>query len=262
MNIDTILESLKDNRSNYFIDIGANEGPGPIFHLLQQPKSKGLCIEGGGGSMYEKLVNNLKCNPNINIHSGYITPLNSLELFEKYNVPISHDILKIDIDGYDLSILRVLLTKYKPKIIIAEINEKIPPPIYFEVKFDEKYSWDVSHFFGFSLQAGFDVLNPLNYSIIGLTSDGNNLIAINNDDFQFNISEQKSPEEIHKLFYADTKVHYFPYNKDVNHWLNIKDPEELKKDIFNYFTTERKMRGSKEFGVPISPDSFILSYKK
>jgi len=258
MEVDTLLSSLKDNRTNYFIDIGACDGPGPIFHLLKHPDSKGLCIEGSGDDRYTGLVNNFKNNPNVKIHLGYITPLNCLELFEKYNVPISPDILKIDIDGYDLSLLRVLLTKYKPKIIISEINEKIPPPIYFEVKFDEKYSWDVSHFFGFSLQAGYDVLNPLNYSIIGLTSEGNNLVAINNDDFQFNILDQKLPEEIHRKYYVDTKLNNFPWNRDVNHWLNIKDPEELKNDIFDYFTSERKMRGCNDYGFPISPDSFIL----
>lgn len=209
--------------------------------------------------MYKQLLNNLP-NPNVDKHCGFITPKNCLSLFKQYNVPISPDILKIDIDGYDLEVLRELLKEYKPKIIVAEINEKIPPPIHFEVKFNENYGWDTSHFFGFSLQDGFNVLTPLNYHIIRII-EGNNIVAIHNDYFDSEHIINKLKCDIKTMYqteYGNSMLQHFPWNKDINHWLTIKNPIELKNDIFNYFTTERKMRGLSNLGKPINPDAFEL----
>lgn len=253
MLVDYLLQNIKEDKTNYLIDIGAQVGPGPIFHLLNQSIYKGLCVE-GAKAMYDQLIKNLP-NPNVDKHLGFITPLNCLEMFENYKVPLSPDILKIDIDGYDLTVLGFLLTKYKPKIIIAEINEKIPPPIHFEVKFDENYGWDTSHFFGFSLQAGENVLSPLGYNIITLI-EGNNLVAINKKYFDY--SSKLSIKEIYEREYVNKYLTNYPWNRDVNHWLTIKNPEELKNDIFDYFTTNRKMRGEKTLGVPKNKNDFVL----
>ena len=49
--------------------------------------------------------------------------------------------LNIDIDSYDLEVLVTILeNSYKPDIVSIEINEKIPPPIYFKVTYDENIS--------------------------------------------------------------------------------------------------------------------------
>lgn len=260
MLLDFLLSNLKnENKTNYLIDIGAQVGPGPIFHLLRNPFFKGLCIE-GAPAMYNQLIQNLP-NPQVDKHLGFITPVNCLEIFESYNVPESPDILKIDIDGYDLSVLRVLLTKYKPKIIIAEINEKIPPPIHFEVKYNENYGWDTSHFFGFSLQAGHNVLSKLGYTIIKLF-EGNNLVAINPNEFTKLPNRFPSINELYQNEYVLQYKNNFPWNADINHWLTISNVDDLKNDIFNYFTTDRKTRGLKTLGNPISPNAFVLEITK
>jgi hypothetical protein len=125
MNLNYIFSNI-NNPSFYVIDIGASIGVNtdPVYNFIINKQFRGLCIEGDTTK-----VKTLKTKTNFDIYNGYITPLNAINIFETYKVPYVFDILKIDIDGYDLEVLRVILQKYKPKIIIAEINEKIPPPI-------------------------------------------------------------------------------------------------------------------------------------
>lgn len=252
------LLSICNEENYYMIDIGAQYGPGPTFKYLSSSEYSGLAIEGSEHS-YKVLCSNLP-NPKVDKHLGFVTPDNVCNIFEKYHVPKTPDILKIDIDGYDLSVLRSILSKYTPKIITCEINEKIPPPVYFEVKYSPTYEWDTSHFFGFSLQAGYDILSKYGYTLVYL-EEGNNGVFIHKDFFDKTLIEglnKLMPKDIYKRDYLDSKIYQkFPWNSDIHHWTTINDTQELIKDIFDYFTTTRKMR-SENLGQPISPEAFVL----
>jgi hypothetical protein len=246
------FQSLNE-KSGYIIDIGAAYGPGPVYPFLKSGFFSGLCIEADPG-LFGHLCSNLPSS-SISKHNGFATPETILDIFSKYKVPISPDILKIDIDGYDLSVIRTILSKYKPKIIVAEINEKVPPPVYFEVKYDSKYEWDHSHFFGFSLQAGYETLAPEGY-IVDYLEEGNNVVCIHKDYLKI---EQVDIREIYKRDYLNVPgiIDKYPWNKDIHHW-NTLIGEPLLKDINDYFTTERKMRGQNNLGIPISKSAFVL----
>ena len=41
------------------------------------------------------------------------------------------------------------LTRYRPELICAEVNEKIPPPLKFSVRWDPNYRWSNDHFWRF-----------------------------------------------------------------------------------------------------------------
>ena len=236
------------NPNNYFVDIGASDGPGPIFSYFTDLSNSGLCIE-GRTHLYDSLKNNIN-NSNVDIHIAFVYPHTINNIFKKYNVPKEPDILKIDIDGYDLDIIRSILQEYKPKILIAEINEKIPPPIYFEVKYYDSYEYDTSHFFGFSIQAGKDVLESYGYKIVSLI-EGNNIICLHEDYFKLtNIEDIKT---IYNLGYLNNDLYnLFYWNNDVNHWHEIDDIELLKQYIIEYFT-QNNCRGK-----PVLRDSFII----
>ena len=236
MDLNFFLKKI-ENPSFYIIDIGASTGVNsdPVFKFINDIKYKGLCIEGNSQS-----VNELKYKTHFNIYNGYVKPSNVLTIFENYKVPCDIDILKIDIDGYDLEVLRVILSKYKPRIIIAEINEKIPPPICFEVKYKEDYSWDYSHCFGFSVQSGAKVMNDNNYKIISLY-EINNIVCINEELCKsFKIQHNNTDEYIKILYkkeYIDNlnRLYALPWNENVNYWLTIDDINVLKNEISNYF---------------------------
>jgi hypothetical protein len=236
MDLLNICKYIK-NPTSYVVDIGASTGVNtdPVFMFVNNKKFKGLCIEGNSQS-----VNILKTKTNFDIYNGYITPLNAVDIFEKYNVPHNFDILKIDIDGYDLEVLRAILKKYKPKIIISEINEKIPPPICFEVKYKEDYSWDGSHCFGYSIQSGAKVMNDNNYKVLSIYQL-NNILCINDELCESLKIDRFNSEEyiknLYKIQYINNlaRLRILPWNANINYWLNITNKEELKNSITNYF---------------------------
>lgn len=168
-----------------------------------------------------------------------ITPSNVIEVFRHFNVPLELDILKIDIDGYHLEVLRKILEIYKPKIIIAEINEKIPPPILFEVKYKDNYEWDYSHCFGFSIASGQKTLTKYGYKIDSIF-ELNNILCMDNglydvlyNDKTFDIAS------IYKKDYINdhSRLATLPWNENVNYWLEIEDNVTLYNEIVTYFTT-------------------------
>ena len=47
--------------------------------------------------------------------------------------------------------IAVGLSDYRPRLICSEINEKIPPPIKFTVKYSPNHYWQGDHFYGQSI---------------------------------------------------------------------------------------------------------------
>ena len=226
------------NPTNYVIDIGASSGVSsdPVYPFISNNKYKGLCIEGSTQNL-PSLRQNI--SPTFDIYNGYITPHNALSVFEQYKVPRFFDILKIDIDGYDLDVLRTILEKYQPRIIIAEYNEKIPPPIQFEVKYKDSYQWDGSHFFGFSISAGKKVFDKYHYKILSIR-DLNNILCINFELCNLlSVEFESDVYDVYQTGYIDRyndRMWHLPWNENVNHWLDIKDSAILKSEILTYFT--------------------------
>lgn len=240
-----IEEALKDllnklpNPSNYIINLGANTGPpsDPVCFLLKSGKYSGLCIE-----PVQKFIKELRDSypsKNIQIVNDYATPENIVSLLNSSSTPRNPDIFKIDIDGYDLSVLRTVLENniYKPSIIVAEINEKIPPPIYFELKYNPTFLWDESHYYGFSIQAGYKLLNQHGYVIIGIF-DINNIIAVKGDLFPG--IKQENIDVIYKQDFIDNPLrNNFYWNNNVEDWIEAKlenDIDYVHQKVYKYFT--------------------------
>jgi len=233
MNLSNLVDSLP-KKTRYIVDIGASYGvhTNPVFSFEKNPEFRGLCIEGDRDKT-NVLVHNISSR--FKIVNSYITPDNALQLFADAGVPLAFDVLKVDIDGYDLELLRTLLKVYKPSVIIAEINEKIPPPIKFEVLYRNTYAWDTSHHFGFSIASGVDVMNENGY-IVKCLYETNNILCLHHS-----VTDETQPDiaEIYKTQYIDYvgRPTEFPWNADVDYWLRIQNPDVLKDEITNYFET-------------------------
>ena len=231
------IYSLIKNKSNYIIDIGASScsSNDPLYKFIINNEFKGLCIEGNKDNIVklkEGIANTFQ------IYDNYIYPDNIIEVFKKFNVPIEIDILKIDIDGFDLEVIRTILTKYNPKIIIAEYNEKIPPPILFETKFKKDYVWDYSHCFGFSISSAKKVMDKYNYSIVNILELNNILCVQNEVCHHLNISTKNNIDNIYNKEYKLNldRLKILHWNENVNYWLDINDNYKLYNEILNYFT--------------------------
>ena len=232
-----------DTDCKYVIDIGASTGviSDPCYPFITNGDYAGLCIE-GNGAFIDKLSATI-CS-NIKIHEGYVTPANVLSIFNKHKVPFELFLIKIDIDGYDLEVIKTILkSDYQPIFYIAEINEKIPPPICFETQFSETYKWDYSHCFGFSLQSGQKVFEANGYYIVDLY-DMNNILCIRKDKAHL-IPQYDFPRDVMKLYDQEYKNNIkrksaFPWNNDVDNWLTMTKPMDLKNEILSYFTTNNQ----------------------
>lgn len=171
------LLSILNLRDNTYVDVGASDGiEMSNTYFLAQNNWNGLCVE-YNPIKYESLINNYKEFHNIRYSNRKVTPNTILDILTN-NTPNIFDFLNLDIDGYDYHILDKLLTKYTPKIICTEINEKIPPPIKFTVSYSDTYTWNDAPFFGQSIEMVQDLCNNHNYSIVNV--EYNNVFLVTN----------------------------------------------------------------------------------
>lgn len=149
---------------------------------------------------------------NFNLITTKITPTNATDLIEGITDNITPKLIDIDIDGYDYFVLKALLNKFTPSLIVAEINEKIPPPIKFTVKYDPDYWWDSSHFYGMSLSKMCELAKEYGYELINLTY--NNVFLVHKDKNPG--LETYTAKEAYDRFYRYAGwERYFSHNEDM-----------------------------------------------
>ena len=133
---DGIIEKLLDQlnlKQNLFVcEFGAWDGIhlSNTFNLVTKYNATALMIE-GDDERYKDLEKTSKINKNIIPIKKFVRPNgdNSLDkILEENNFPINFDLLSIDIDSNDLEVWQNCI-KYKPKIIIIEINSNLAPDI-------------------------------------------------------------------------------------------------------------------------------------
>jgi len=223
-----LLQICKElNISNgYYVDIGASDGwtSSSTFPFARSNNFSGLSVE-LDDKKFKKMQYIYKNFQNAHLSKTKVTPLNILDLLNEYDVPQNFDILDLDIDSYDLFVIKKLLESYRPKIISMEINEKIPPPIYFTVTYDKNHFWKGDHFFGCSLQAAFEEVSKFDYKLYTVVY--NNAIFIPKEmnlEFQnLTVAEFYKDGYMNKL----DRKEKFSYNSDVDVLLDMKQEEAI-----------------------------------
>ncbi len=199
--------------NGYYVDIGASDGwtSSATFPFAKSNNFSGLSIE--PDSLKFKKMNFIYKNfNNTHLSDSKVTPENITSLLKEFDVPENFDLLNLDIDSYDLFVVKALLNSFQPKIISMEINEKIPPPIYFTVTYDEKHVYEGDDFYGCSLQAAYEELYKFDYKLHTLLY--NNAIFISSE---VSTNQQKlSITEFYINGYVDKpdRTQKFSYNKD------------------------------------------------
>jgi SAM-dependent methyltransferase len=94
-------------------------------------------------------------------------PENIVSLFRSLGIERNFSVLSLDIDGNDYWVLDAILSSFRPSLIVTEINEKIPPPIRYVVKYDPDFTLR-HHFYGYSIASLADLCARHGYGILEL----------------------------------------------------------------------------------------------
>jgi hypothetical protein len=159
--------------NKYYVEFGASNGEQCNTRVLRE-------TEGWTGLLMDQKYPD---NTDINLKKEFVTKDNINDLFKKYEVPCSFDLLSIDIDYNDWYMWYYLDNKYKPRVVISEINSTHPPGEDKVVIYNE-LGWDYSNYFGGSLTAFYNLAQFKGYSLVYLEKSGVDAFFILNEALQ------------------------------------------------------------------------------
>ena len=149
------------------VDLGAGDGiKGSNTYALFRAGWRGLGVE-ADPRRARRLAHAYRGLAGVKARHARVTPSNVAELLESSGVGPGFDLLSLDIDSYDYWVLDVLLERFRPRLVVTEINEKIPPPIRFAVRFDPDFRL-THHFFGYSIASLEDLSARRGYALVEL----------------------------------------------------------------------------------------------
>ncbi len=219
--ISTFLHTLP-LKNNYCVDIGASDGIISSNTLcLFKDKWSGIAVE-FDSEKFARLAATYKRFKQVNLLKTKVSPDNVVHILKSCSVPDQFAFLNLDIDGYDHYVLDQLLSQYRPMLINAEINEKIPPPIKFTVTYSPAYQYRADHFFGQSISQLYELCKSHQYSIVELYYS--NVLLIPNE---LNTNQSLTPEEAYDAGYRGRpdRKSKFPWNEDVEELLHVAPSE-------------------------------------
>jgi len=228
------LSIPEQNKTPYVIDIAASDGVSMSnTYALYLSGLPGLAVE-LDDTKFRQLSRTYKRFTQVQLLKTMITPDNIISVFQRYKVPENFSILNLDIDGYDYFVLDALLAHYRPTLICAEINEKIPPPLKFTVLYDPAYSWHTNHFFGQSISQLYGLCTKYGYDLVELHYNNAFLIP-----HEINRNTSLTPEVAYAEGYRNKKdrKERFPYNADIDPVLemNADDAKRFIEDAFQRY---------------------------
>jgi hypothetical protein len=149
------------------VDIGAGNGMRwSNTYSLFLAGWQGLGIE-ADVRKFRQLERAYRDLPDVKACNSKAGPENVVSILQSFGIPKDFAVLSLDIDGNDYWVLRKILSHFRPALIVTEINEKIPPPLRFTVKFDPSFQLR-HHFYGFSIAVLEDLCDEYGYGLLSL----------------------------------------------------------------------------------------------
>lgn len=217
--------------NGYCVDIAASDGISMSnTYSLYKDGWSGLAVE-CDARKFSELASNYINFPHVNLAKCMVTPQNILSLLAANEVPERFELLNFDIDGYDYFVLKRIMGNYRPKLICAEINEKIPPPIKFTVKWDPAYIWAEDHFYGQSISQLHMLAAKHQYALVELHYNNCFLIPL-----EYSPRSSLTPEEAYQSGYLGKpdRKRKFPWNDNMEEVLHM-EPDDALVYINNFF---------------------------
>ena len=136
------------------------------------------------------------------------------------------NVVSVDIDGNDFYITESMLKEgFKPDCFIVEYNGKFPPPIIYNMPYEENYVWRGGDEQGCSLQFWVNFFNKFDYNLVCCNITGTNVFFVHNkhkDKFK------DIPKDIKDIFYPPdynwfTQTGHRASTKTIEHFAKADD---------------------------------------
>lgn len=162
-----IEQLLPETWPKTVVDIGAGNGvrwSNSYALLLAGWKALGIEADPQKYGLLSKVYSKF---PGARASNSLADPDNVGSLLRDFNIEENFGVLCLDIDGNDYWVLDAILSSFRPGLVVTEINENIPPPLRFIVKFDPDFQLRY-HFYGYSIAALEDLCEKHDYGILEL----------------------------------------------------------------------------------------------
>lgn len=240
--IEKYIEILQLNdKEKTFVDIGAGNGirMSNTYELVQK-NWNGVGIDYDSRKV-SQMAYAYKFFPGVFSCRCSVTPFNIVNLLKAYSIKEDFELLSLDIDSFDYWVLDAILSVFRPRLIVSEYNEKIPPPVKFAVSYDPQFRL-THHFYGYSLAKLEELLIKHDYKLIEI--EYNNVFIAPSETKGVKSMEIETAYKKGYLDRADRKEKFKPnYNMEVLHSLK---PEECIKFLDDFYTVQK---GNYEIGL-------------
>jgi hypothetical protein len=153
--------------ARFAADVGAGDGiRGSNTYALFLRGWRGVGFE-GDGRRARRLARAYRSLEGVEARHALVTPANVVGLLREHAIPEDFGVLSLDIDSYDYWVLDAVLRQFRPRVVVTEINEKIPPPVRFVVRYDPHFRLQY-HFFGYSVASLEELCARHSYALLAL----------------------------------------------------------------------------------------------
>lgn len=199
-------------KNNICVDIAASDGTTQSNTLALYEKGWGGIAVEYDASRFKILASHYKKFPEVTLIRAKVIPKNVVSILDASLLPVDFTFFNLDIDSYDYFVLDQVLSKYRPQLICTEINEKIPTPIEFSVKYSPEHFWHGDHFYGQSISQLYKLCLKYKYKLVELNYANAFIMPI-----EIKGPKSLTPEEAYSLGYANkiNRKEKFAYNADM-----------------------------------------------
>ncbi|EFN52194.1 hypothetical protein CHLNCDRAFT_139420 [Chlorella variabilis] len=228
-----ILANIGWSDRRYYVEFGTESGNECNTRILRDLLGwSGLLMDGSND------------NPGINLHKESITPENINDLFAKYDVPEEFDVLSIDVDFDDYWIRKALDRKYRPRVVIMEVNGALPLEDSRTIDPTDSQRWPApggkastrrrrpcpaTFYFGSSLRAIRDLNRLLGYTLVAVDAQAVNAFFIRDDILE---CQGAQPLPIEELYVHNPPAPNVPETNQTRQWLFLDEAGNVVKKEF------------------------------
>ena len=164
------------------------------YRLIEEEGWRSLQIE-GSPKRAAKMRKNLAKFPGVTALEAWVWPGNIELLFEENGVPRDLDLLVIDIDSNDYYVWRAI-HEFRPKAVMIEVNPGFPPPEKMVIDYHPMNYWDLTGYFGASLQSLYELGKKKGYELVYHMSHGGNALFVDAQYFPLFGIRDNSPKAL------------------------------------------------------------------